>query len=331
MLVRVLETVDLTLGEPGERGGYGERGGRGGAGALSGLGGLGGLGGPKHRALLHCLALRANSVVPVEELLVALWDGPPPRTARKMVQNVVSELRSWISAQEWSATARRAPRAALLTHGSGYVLRVDPDEVDALAFTRQARAGLAQLAGGEENEALGTLRSALALWPTLTPAPGPSARWPERRALEELRDSVVRQLAAGAGAVLLLSTEHRRSAADAGAAFGHEMRLGREIRDQIDRRQGLVCTEFGSLRVAAFPDDLSPEPALSRARAAAEAVRERLGTGHPTTVTALLMPDRTIQGGRTRVPAAVVDEGLAALAVTPPGTIRVHGVVGKVA
>ncbi|MET8978895.1 winged helix-turn-helix domain-containing protein [Streptomyces sp. NPDC004539] len=333
MLVRTLETVDLTV-----------------AGASLPLGG------PKHRALLHYLALRANTVVAVDELLAALWDGPPPRTARKMVQNVVSELRSGIAAQEWYATdansltggagriggtghaggaggtegtggtrTRRFPQAVLLTHGPGYVLRVDPAEVDALAFTRRAREGLVLLEAGAEPEALDLLRAALALWPHPAPAPGPAARWPERRALELLREQVVRHLAAGAGTVLLLSTETRRAAADAGAAFGHEMRLAQEIRAQIDRRQGAVCTEFGSLRVAVFPEEPSAVlPGLERARAAADAVRETLGAERRTTVTALLMPDRTIGGGRERVAPAVVDEGLAALAAMSPGTTRVH-------
>ncbi|HEY8981723.1 MAG TPA: BTAD domain-containing putative transcriptional regulator [Streptomyces sp.] len=308
MLVRTLEAVTLTV-----------------AGASLPLGG------PKHRALLHYLALRANTVVAVDELLAALWDGPPPRTARKMVQNVVSELRSGIAAQEWYATdagggrTRRLPQAVLLTHGPGYVLRVDPAEVDALAFTRRAREGLGLLEAGAGTEALDLLRSALALWPDPAPAPGPAARWPERRALEDLRAQVVRTLAAGAGTVLLLSTESRHTASDAGTAFGHQMRVAHEVRAQIDRRRGAVCTEFGSLTVAVFPEDpLAGLPGLERARAAADAVRASLCAERRTTVTALLMPDRTIHGGRERVAPAVVDEGLAALAATAPGTTRVH-------
>ncbi|WP_405773965.1 winged helix-turn-helix domain-containing protein [Streptomyces sp. NBC_01538] len=287
------------------------------------------LGGPKHRALLHYLALRANTVVSVDELLAALWDGPPPRTARKMVQNVVSELRTGIAAQEWyapeGARPRRLSQVVLLTHGPGYVLRVDPDEVDALAFDRLGHDGMALLEAGAEAEAPHTLRAALALWPHATPAHGPAARWPERRRLERLREQLVRHLAAGAGTVLLLSTESRRGLADAGTAFGHEMRLAEEIRAQIDHQQGTVCTEFGSLRVAVFPEDpTTARPGLERARAAADAVRATLSAERRTTVTALLMPDRVIHGGRRRVPAAVVDEGLAALAATAPGTTRVH-------
>ncbi|WP_188317052.1 AfsR/SARP family transcriptional regulator [Solihabitans fulvus] len=36
---------------------------------------------PKQRALLSALLLRANQVVPVEQLAEAIWDGSAPSTA----------------------------------------------------------------------------------------------------------------------------------------------------------------------------------------------------------------------------------------------------------
>ncbi|WP_181008799.1 winged helix-turn-helix domain-containing protein, partial [Streptomyces sp. SM12] len=247
------------------------------------------LGGPKHRAVLRYLALRANTVVPVEDLLRALWEDAPPRTARKMVQNVVSELRAALTAQEWYDTlplpaaghpapghsARAAdaepgpeagaPAVILLTHGSGYVLRVDPDQVDALLFERLAREGLTRLRSGACAEGLALLREALVLWPPADAAPSgaggrrdPAERWPERLRTVELRAQAERHLAPGDGTVLVLTTEsapHPGGTGPLTATADAESRYGAVVRAMTERHGGRLCVEFGSLRAAVFPSD----------------------------------------------------------------------------
>src|SRR5438876_8533215 len=82
------------------------------------------LGGPKQRALLALLLLNANRVVSRERLIDELWDDSPPETAVTSVQVYVSRLRKVL------------PTGALVTRAPGYVLEVEPDQVDLLRFER---------------------------------------------------------------------------------------------------------------------------------------------------------------------------------------------------
>ncbi len=108
------------------------------------------LGAPGQRALLTVLLLHANEIVPTDRLADDLWPGGVPRTAAKTIQVYVSNLRK----------ALGAARDALETHGSGYLLRVRPGELDLYEFER-----LLERAPREEPaERATTLRSALSLW-----------------------------------------------------------------------------------------------------------------------------------------------------------------------
>jgi DNA-binding SARP family transcriptional activator/ABC-type branched-subunit amino acid transport system substrate-binding protein/streptogramin lyase len=141
-------------------------------------------GGGKQRALLALLLLNANETVSTERLIDELWGERPPATAAKIVQNYVSRLRSAIAAD-----------GVLVTHGSGYELRVKAGETDVDRFEERLAAGRHALARGEAQEASRTLREALALWrgPALSDftledfAQSEIARLEERRlvALEE--------------------------------------------------------------------------------------------------------------------------------------------------
>ena len=108
------------------------------------------LGAPRQRAVLACLLLRANQVVPADRLAEEIWPEGPPKTASKAIQVYVSALRKAFGDQ----------RDALETRGPGYVLRVGKGELDLHEFER-----LVERARAEEPEArAATLRSALALW-----------------------------------------------------------------------------------------------------------------------------------------------------------------------
>ena len=154
------------------------------------------LGGAKQRATLGLLLLRANRVVPTSELLTALWagDGGAPPTARKILQNAVRGLRVVFS--------DGAPE--LLTQLPGYLLRVDPAQVDLFEFYRRAEQGRAELAAGSSEVAAVTLRGALALWrgPVLADLVEGGVAWPELTAvrnarLDVLEDYVDAELANG--------------------------------------------------------------------------------------------------------------------------------------
>ena len=106
------------------------------------------VGGTKQRALLAVLLLNANRVVSRDRLIDALWDEQPPETAQKALQVYVSQLR------------RVLGKERLVTKPPGYLLRVDPEELDLARF--EARFGEAKNVAPEA--AAPKLREALALW-----------------------------------------------------------------------------------------------------------------------------------------------------------------------
>ena len=147
------------------------------------------LGGVKQRAILGYLVLHANEVVPTSRLLQAMWDGDPPPTARKMIQNAVSGIRRVLSAQ--SRTGQ--PAATLRTHAPGYQLRVDPDIVDLQRFRALARDGRTAIADGRPELGAERLRAALSLWRgrALADLVEAGYRWSELTAVEDERLSAL--------------------------------------------------------------------------------------------------------------------------------------------
>ncbi len=143
------------------------------------------LGGIKQRATLGFLLLHANRVVATSQLLRALWPvDEAPTSARKILQNAVWGLRGVLS------TDGAAPAApALLTQAPGYVLRVDPEDVDLHRFQRQVEAGRTRFAAGAPEDAAVLLREALTLWqgPALADLVETGIAWPELAAVEKAR------------------------------------------------------------------------------------------------------------------------------------------------
>lgn len=113
------------------------------------------LGGAKERAVLAVLLLHPDEVVSVDRLIDDLWGEGPPAGAVNTVQTYVSRLRKVLHADG---------RSALLTRSPGYVLRVEPTELDAHRFARLAEQGRESLAGGAFEIAAQELRGALELW-----------------------------------------------------------------------------------------------------------------------------------------------------------------------
>ena len=110
------------------------------------------LGGTKQRAVLAILLLNRGEIVSVDRLADELWGEEPPDTATKTVQVYVSRLRKELG------------QDAVLTRGGGYVLDIEPAQLDAARFTRLTDEGRAALQRGEANTASDLLREALALW-----------------------------------------------------------------------------------------------------------------------------------------------------------------------
>src|SRR6478752_10338173 len=97
------------------------------------------LGGAKPAAVLAMLLLRANEVVASDRLIEDLWDGKPPATAAKTLQVHISRLRRALG------EARNGDRGAIVTGRGGYMLELEPEQVDALRFEGLVTEGRAAL------------------------------------------------------------------------------------------------------------------------------------------------------------------------------------------
>ena len=143
------------------------------------------LGGAKQRALLALLLLNANRTVRRTQVIDWLWDVAPPRTAGDLVLEYVSRLRR---ALRRCRTAEGSSQR-LLTHASGYLLQVEPDESDLDRFERLVDQAHQAIAAHDLDVATGTLRQALGLWrgPALANLPLSLAVGAESARLEEAR------------------------------------------------------------------------------------------------------------------------------------------------
>src|SRR5215813_1450304 len=99
------------------------------------------VGAPRLRVVLAMLALNANRVTPVDRLVDALWDGPPPSTARGQIQICISALRKLFG-------DAGAPDV-IKTRPPGYVLDLAADELDTEQFATLVAAAKEQADAGE--------------------------------------------------------------------------------------------------------------------------------------------------------------------------------------
>jgi DNA-binding SARP family transcriptional activator/ABC-type transport system substrate-binding protein len=111
------------------------------------------LGGAKQRGLLALLLLHANEVVSRDRLIDELWPEREPGTAGHSLDVQVSRLRKAFE-----------PEELLVTRGGGYVLEVDPEQIDSHRFERLLEIGRKANAAGQPRKALEALEAALALW-----------------------------------------------------------------------------------------------------------------------------------------------------------------------
>ena len=110
----------------------------------------------RQRVLLTMLLLHANRVVPVEQLIDAVWNDNPPVTARSQLQTCVSGLRRQLS--------RIDAKSEIATRSVGYMIVIGDDSLDIETFERLVSSGRAAAADGHVEEAVQDLRAALGLW-----------------------------------------------------------------------------------------------------------------------------------------------------------------------
>ncbi len=139
--------------------------------------------GVRRRAALAALALQPGRAVSSERLIEMVWDGSAPATAGNSLQAHVSYLRRELGLRD-----------VLLARAPGYVLDLEPSEVDA-ALCERLIAG--EPAGEEPAARARRLRTALGLWRDRPLADLPGLSWVdgEVERLERLRRIAIHGLA----------------------------------------------------------------------------------------------------------------------------------------
>ena len=117
------------------------------------------LGSAKQRALLAILLVRANELVPSDRLIEELWP-EPPETAANTLQVYVGRLRKALEPERTPG----APAELLVTQTPGYMLRVEPDELDADRFERLLDQGRTAREAEDNDIAARRFHEALELW-----------------------------------------------------------------------------------------------------------------------------------------------------------------------
>ena len=164
-------------------------------------------GGPKQRALLALLLLGANRVVSRDRLVAELFPEQSVNSADHALRNHVSRLRKVLA-----PAAVDEPR--LVARAPGYLLRIEPEELDLEQFEELVASGREALAAGNAGAAAELLGRALGLWhgrPLADLEFEPFARVEVER-LEELRLAAVEErvdadLALGRHAALVSELE----------------------------------------------------------------------------------------------------------------------------
>jgi DNA-binding SARP family transcriptional activator len=159
---------------------------------------------PQLRLVLGLMALRIGQVVPVAELVDAIWEDEPPRSARASLQALMTRLRRLL---------KPLPGASLTRCGDGYLLEFDEDLVDAERSRSLGRA--ARTAEGAA--AIPLFDAALALWngPALADAPDTERVTAIRHGLAEERLSMLQDRLA----CMLACGREREAAAELPAAL----------------------------------------------------------------------------------------------------------------
>jgi predicted ATPase/DNA-binding SARP family transcriptional activator len=117
-------------------------------------------GGLRPRTLLAALLLRPNEVLSVDRLADAVWRGGPPPSAVNSLHTYVTRLRHLLEPDRPRGDAGRV----LVSHPTGYSIRVDAARLDALRFEALAGEGRAAVSTGDAQVGAELLAEALGLW-----------------------------------------------------------------------------------------------------------------------------------------------------------------------
>src|SRR3984885_15186941 len=215
---------------------------------------------PQQRLVLGMLALRAGQPVPVAELIDAVWDDQPPRSARGSLQALVTGVRQALAP---------VPGSRLDRCGEAYRLQLEADRVDVHRFRFQAAAGRA---AADRGAAVAAFDQALTLWrgPALADVPGTPPVAAAASMLAEERLSVIQDRVTA----LLACGMERQGGGGAARPLGGgpprrrdgALRVFRAIRDRLAGELGVEPgPELQALhqRILTGDPDLAGDPGLA--------------------------------------------------------------------
>ena len=130
------------------------------------------VGGPRQRALLALLLCHANRVVSRDQLVDELLGDQPAESAERMLRVQISRLRKAVAGGGLPRVLGRPP---------GYLLRVEPGELDLDVFEQRVAAGRDALSRGDPGRAAALLRGrsrcgAAGRWPIWSSSRLPGSR-----------------------------------------------------------------------------------------------------------------------------------------------------------
>ena len=248
------------------------------------------IGAPKVRALLVVLLLHRGEVVSTDRLIDALWGERASPTAARTLQVYVSNLRKALG------------DGLLVTQGRGYLLQIEPGQLDVDRFEALVAQGRVALEDGDALTAASVLREGLGVWrgPALADFAYESFALAEIARLEEARlaaleDRIDADLASGEHARLVgeleaLVREHPlrdrlrgqlmlalyRSGRQADALQAYQD-ARRELLDELGLEPGRALQDLERAILAQDPALDSPGPPTPRNLPAAARSRWRGG------------------------------------------------------
>lgn len=111
--------------------------------------------GPMPRAVLAALLLNCNTAVSTDQLIDAVWGEQPPPTATAALHNHLARLRRWLGKEGGARIRTVAP---------GYLIQVEPGELDLHTFADLCASGREAVRDGRWTKASADLSGALGLW-----------------------------------------------------------------------------------------------------------------------------------------------------------------------
>jgi DNA-binding SARP family transcriptional activator len=111
----------------------------------------------KVEVLLTVLLIRADQIVPADQLMTEIWGEDLPRRAAAGLHVYISQIRKFLQRPD----RKEGP---VRTHQPGYMLRLGNDELDFRCFERLVDLGRKQLRDGNYEQAAAAFDGALSLW-----------------------------------------------------------------------------------------------------------------------------------------------------------------------